>query len=340
MIATQTPEYRKLEIDSSNDLIEHDAGRGLGRYASAALHARNAGQARLRMGEITFPEGEYENAAEDWLSAAACFYLVPDPLRMRACLERVQQLAAEDRIAEGRRDIHEAISERESQLQTLEERLQQFWLEYSRLVGPARTASPDVLAFLIRHVREFPGSPQLHAEISGQALQLDRRDLAVEALDWAQQFDPESPHLAALRVSLLFAIGESERAVQSGMSALADHPEFEPLRFLVAQSLTFRSGPHPSSDSVANWIEARAVLQPLLDGGTSDPAVLSLADQLQEWLQAAQGKKIAPIDQNSTIADASQPGPITTPPDSLPKQVFSRNLENYHALPATAGTAA
>ena len=52
MTTTTTPEYLKLELDSSNDIIRHDARRSDRKYPEAALHARDAGLARLQMGQM------------------------------------------------------------------------------------------------------------------------------------------------------------------------------------------------------------------------------------------------------------------------------------------------
>ena len=99
MTATATPEYRKLELESSNDIIRHDARRSDRKYPEAALHAREAGLARVRMGQMMFDAGDFPQAVADWLSAAACFYLATDPMRMREALNRVQKLDPDVHIA-------------------------------------------------------------------------------------------------------------------------------------------------------------------------------------------------------------------------------------------------
>src|SRR5436853_2447565 len=112
MTGTMTEEYRKLGLDSSNDMMAHDSRRVLGRYPEAALHIREAGFGRFRMGQIMFDAGDFAQAAADWLSAAACFYLVPDLERMHDCIERVRQLNREGKIPPERRDLHVALKER------------------------------------------------------------------------------------------------------------------------------------------------------------------------------------------------------------------------------------
>lgn len=74
----KSPKYRQLAIDSSNDMIEHDASRMLGRFVVAEEYARKAGMGRLDMGKIMLEGGEFTHAAEDYLLAGACFCLSRD----------------------------------------------------------------------------------------------------------------------------------------------------------------------------------------------------------------------------------------------------------------------
>jgi hypothetical protein len=98
MTATESPEYRKLALDSSNDIIRHDTRRSDRKYVEAAWHALRAGDARRRMGQMMFDAGELVLAAEDWPSAAACFYLVPNLGQMRETFDRVKKLDQEGKI--------------------------------------------------------------------------------------------------------------------------------------------------------------------------------------------------------------------------------------------------
>lgn len=123
MSIIKRPEYRQLALDSSNDMIEHDASRGLGRYAQAAMFIRQAGIGRARMGKMMYHAGQFTRAAEDYLSAGACFYLVPDLLELRASIEIVRQIDQAGHIPPERGDIRAAIQEREEQLRTLEAKL-------------------------------------------------------------------------------------------------------------------------------------------------------------------------------------------------------------------------
>lgn len=192
MTATRTPEYRKLGLESSNDLIRHDARRGDGRYADAARHAREAGFARLRMGQMMFDAGEFVHATADWLSAAACFYLVPDLKRMRDTFERTRLLVQDKGVPPTRRDITAALTERAEQIAALEQKL-------ARFDRDAAALAPDqpALDWLVRQVRELPGLPRLHAEIATHADRLGHPALAAEHREWAEKFERQDARLEA-----------------------------------------------------------------------------------------------------------------------------------------------
>ncbi len=198
MTTTNTPEYRKLELESSNDIIRHDARRSDRKYAAAALHARAAGTARLRMGQIMFDASDFTQAAADWLAAAACFHLATDPKRMRDALDRAQQLECAGKIPPERRDIHTALKEREEELQVLEAKLARFHAEYAAHAG----SGSEALDWLQTQVRELPGSLDLHTAIVTHAGQLGQKALAARHLDWAEQIEPDHPPLRAFRAAL------------------------------------------------------------------------------------------------------------------------------------------
>lgn len=270
MTMLTNPEYKKLSIDSSNDMIRHDARWGDGEYEQSALHIRQAGFGRLRMGQLAYDAGQLVRAACDWLSAAACFYLVPDLERMRDAFERVRRIDQAGHIPADRRDIRAAIQEREEEIRTLEMKLTEFWCDLKQIVGPGRAVSQEALDFLLRQVRELPGFPYLHAELSYQALGLEQRELAERSLEWASRFDPGSPHLAALRASQAFAHGDPVRAAQLAREALIAHPEMGYLQILLAQALAFRAGPRGADWKATDWEEAIKVLQPLIENGSAD----------------------------------------------------------------------
>jgi tetratricopeptide (TPR) repeat protein len=257
--ATANSEYRKLELDSSNDMMDHDADRTLGRYAKAALHMRDAGLMRLRMGQMMFDANDYAQAAADWLSAAACFYLATDSKRMQDALDRARKLRDEGKIPPERRDIHEALKEREEQVKELEDKLARFSSDYFDLVGPEQITSPKALDFLLGRVRELPGFAALHAAITSHAGRLGQRTLAVQHLDWATKIEPNSPQLEAFRTSLLLISPDREQGLQKARELLNAYPEMADLRMYYAMALI--SEPRGRDE---DWGEALAVLQPLL----------------------------------------------------------------------------
>ena len=291
MTTTMTEEYRQLGYDTSNDMIRHDARRTDRKYEEAALHIRDAGLGRLRMGQMMYDAGEFALAVEDWLSAAACFYLVPDLERMNDATELVRKLDCEGKIPPERRDLHAALKEREEQLVELDSRLKQFRIDYSCMVGSTRMPMPEALDFLRKKVRDLPGYPKLHAEISGQAMGLGQQAIARESLDWAIRFDPDSPHLKALRASQLFAFGEPVQAAAMARAVLATHPEMESARFLLAQALAFRAGANFANWKPTDWEEALGELNPLIEH-SSDPLLRLTAIALAANLQHGLGREV------------------------------------------------
>lgn len=202
MNATVSPEYRQLGYDTSNDMIRHDARRGDRKYAEAALHIRNAGLGRLQMGEMMFDAGEIVYAAEDWLSAAACFYLVPDLERMRDAFDRVRKLDQEGKIPLNRRDIHEAIKERAEQIKTLERKLAQF------RDRDKHANDQEILNWLLAQVRELPGLPELHSAIARVATRLAQTARASEHIAWAEKFAPNDAQVEKFHPASSNGIGE------------------------------------------------------------------------------------------------------------------------------------
>jgi len=119
MTANHHHEYADLELKSSNEMLAADSRWVLGRRKESAEHFSRAGRFRDRMGSISLERQHFEEAAEDWLSAATCF--------VRACafepaatiLVQVQKLFAEGRIPPERVDLIRALREREEQIQAL-----------------------------------------------------------------------------------------------------------------------------------------------------------------------------------------------------------------------------
>ncbi|MBX9580259.1 MAG: hypothetical protein K2X87_08115 [Gemmataceae bacterium] len=185
------PEYKRLALDSSNEMMDYDGDRGLGRYEPAARHVRAAGAGRERMARLAFDAGEYRWAASGWLSAAACFDRLPDLGRMRACLGRAQELERRGKIPPEYPRLFGALRERERELIDLERRLAAFDAEYARLDGSGDDRA--TLDWLLEQVRELPGLPALHHRIARHAERLGDHDLARRHLDWADVFEADPP---------------------------------------------------------------------------------------------------------------------------------------------------
>jgi len=324
MIAAEDLLYRELELDSSNELMEFDADRGMGRDVRAALHARNAGLARARMAEIQGERSNFVASTEDFLSAAECFYSATDPMRMRLSVERARARIDLGDIQDSRRDLLEAVEIREGQLALLCDALNAFWRSYTTLVGATRESSDEALAYLIEHVSNFPGSPHLHAEISWQAARLCRRELALQSLEVAFQFDPSSPELAALKVSLLFELDDAAEAARVGRELLITHPNSHPIRLLAARAIAFRGGRVLSERADRDWQEALEILEPLLATPEEGSHEQRDANQLAIILRRFLGSwSLTPSPQEKDLQNLKP---------SLPNAELNRLLEEYHPL--------
>jgi tetratricopeptide (TPR) repeat protein len=267
MTPVTTDEYRQLGYETSNDMIRHDTRRLLREYEEAALHIRQAGFGRARMGQMMFDAGEFTLAAEDWLAAAGCFYLVPDLLRLREGVEAVRQIDREGHIPPERRDIRAAILEREEQLRTLEEKLTQFDNEYRTLMLAHNGASTqEMLDFLVRQVRDLPGLLKLHAAIAFAAQDLKQLSLAAQHLEWAEKFGLGNIPLAVLRGNQLIAQGQHEQAIRLWRETLKVHRDQGYLRYRLAQTILADSARRTTSQD-----EAIEILRPLVENESADP---------------------------------------------------------------------
>jgi hypothetical protein len=113
MSAARDNDYRQLELDSSNLVMEWDGRSVLGRHKEAAHAVWRAGHLRRRMGELSVEAGDFARAAEDWLSAVACFLHVDAEELARETLKFVQGLKARGLIPEKRTDLLAALRERQ-----------------------------------------------------------------------------------------------------------------------------------------------------------------------------------------------------------------------------------
>jgi hypothetical protein len=160
----------------------------VGWYEVAAYAALQAGIERERMGRMMIEAGEVVFAAEDWLSAAACFLLATAPARSSALLDEVRRLDAEGKVPTDRRDMHAALREHGQGLETLIERIARFRRELDE--RHTEVPDPQTLDYLLKQVRDLPGLADLHAAIHQQAAALGRQELADKHLAWAKAFDP------------------------------------------------------------------------------------------------------------------------------------------------------
>lgn len=186
MTITTDPEYRRLALDSSNEMMEYDGDMGLGRYEKAAGHIREAGRGRDRMARLGFDAGDYEWAAAGWLSAADCYCKGADLDRMRACLGRAIDLERAGKIPAEMEYLSVALRRRKRELAKLERRLARFDAEAARL--DAAGDDPAALDWLLGQVRDLPGLPRLHQRIAAHADRLGRAELAAEHRRWAEVF--------------------------------------------------------------------------------------------------------------------------------------------------------
>jgi hypothetical protein len=286
MTAIGPSEYRKLELDSSNDIIRHDARRSDRKYAEAAWHALQAGHGRRLMGILMRDAGQFTRAAEDWLSASACFYLATAPHLLRSGLEKVRELDRAGHIPRERRDMHAAMQERDTQLNSLELRLTAFIEEYARLFGSALAARQAKLEFLRKHVRELPGFARLHFAIYQQASALGAASLAAEHLRWAAQFAPDEPEYVGRYGYQLITAGQPERAADIARWFLTKHPQEPSIRVMLAQALA-----SPAAGARADLNTALEILREVLNDENVDVKVRLAAITLSGVIRRGLGEE-------------------------------------------------
>jgi hypothetical protein len=243
MISLNMTEYRRLEIDSSNLLLEADRCRAAGWYELSAYAMLNAGRARLRMGQIVFTNSAVELAVEDWLSSAACFLQASDDKRAEVPLDIVRGLKTNNRIPPERHDLLEALQKHENGLSLLKVQVSIF---LRGLASPGfRLESPnqESLNDLLEQIPKLPGYPQLHYLIFRLASGLGERDLAALHIHWATTFEPDNPNYAALLGYQFIELGKPESAVSAGREFLvSNHIEAGPVRIMIANAMATTLG--------------------------------------------------------------------------------------------------
>jgi hypothetical protein len=286
MTETKAREYHDLELESSNELLEHDSRLLLGRYEEAAYHALQAGRCRARMGQLCFEAEEYAEATEDWLSAAACFLLATAREQAAGVLD-VLHHQVEGKIPAERPDLREAVRQRDQELKDLNQRVQQFLRSFGLGGYQVDVAEERTLGFLRQQVRDLPGLPLLHYAIFRQASDLGQRDLAAEHLVWAATFDPENANLVALLGYLHLGCGKPDRAVSLADDYLAAHSsDAGPVRIMLANALASGSSGRPPDQE-----KALAVLRPLVESPAADIRARIAALALSATLQYELGRE-------------------------------------------------
>ncbi len=254
------PNYRELRLESSNDLVDHDSRRVLGRFAEAARHALRAGAPRDRMGQIRFDAERYADAADDWLSAASCLLLATASRRAAEVLKIVHGLIAEGKVPADRKDLHAALAECDKGLKQLKRKEKRFLAEFD---AEHKLNRPDerTLAFLRERVRDLPGLADLHYAIFRQALGLGRQDLAEDHLRWAVTFGPDNANRVAILGQMYIERGRPDLAIALGEDFLElNSSNTGRVRIMLANALGVGAdGNHPDQEL------ALEVLRPVVD---------------------------------------------------------------------------
>ncbi len=255
-------DYRKLTLDSSNDLLEHDSRRVLGRFAEAACHALQAAEDRKNMGQFCYEPGRHTDAAEAWLSAANCFLLATARERATEIVKSVHKLEAEGKLPVERNDLYAALAECDERLDRLSQREDQCFRDLGREGYESEEADERSLRFLQQQLKELPGFAKLHYAIFRQALGLEQRDLAERHLDLAVTFDRDNANLVALLGDMYITDGKPASAVTLAERFLVSHPSNSAqVRVMLAYALGVDiSGRAPDQE------RALEVLRPLVDG--------------------------------------------------------------------------
>ncbi len=208
MTVTQSPEYRTLQRDSSNDILRHDARRGDGELALAVVHARKAGSARLRMGDLAKAAGDYARAATDWLSAGACFYLAADLTGLEEAVQKVEALRDADKIPSERTDLKTALSERVTQQNELRSKLEEIRRDSPRLTGAATVSTRRYIKNLIDRTHVLTASIE---DIGADSLDIVELVMELEA-----EFDVQIPNDQAEKIKTVGeAIDYIEKAIKN-----------------------------------------------------------------------------------------------------------------------------
>jgi hypothetical protein len=267
VISAANTEYQRLALESSNLLMEWDGQWVLGRYEQAALAALQAGRLRAQMGAILRDAGDWEGAAEDFLSAADCFVKASHREEGQNALDQARRMIAQEAAEAARPDLRQIARERDEALERLRQREQEVLDSFLARGYRPEVPDEDALRYLLPAVRDLPGLAPLHWFIFLQASKLGREQLAGKHLAWAAAFDPDNPDYAASLGYHLLERGERQRAIERGFTFLADHSDgAQAVRVMLAHALV----PTPQA-SADDRERALAVLQPVIDDAAAEP---------------------------------------------------------------------
>src|SRR5262245_53091743 len=126
MIVANNSEYRQLELDSSNLLMDWDADWGLGRFEQSTYAVLQAGEMRRRMGQMSFEAGEFCFAAQDWLSSVECFVAATALDQAEVSLGFARRLVEGGHIPPERKDLSAAMDERTAEIERLHQQIRDF----------------------------------------------------------------------------------------------------------------------------------------------------------------------------------------------------------------------
>lgn len=234
MIVAYETNYDKLLTESSNLLIESDSRQAAGQYEEAAVVARQAGELRVRMGHLRNDIKDFEAAAEDWLSAAACFVRGGSETQAESAVDLVKHLKDRSRIPADRIDLLSELDQRELEIQQLKSKRTDFLHQFGSR-HQLDTADTDTLKFLLDWRFSLPGYSLLHYAVFRQAQLLDKLELAGEHLTYAWMLDNTNEHYVALLGYMFAKLGRFDRAKDLGERFLdASEQETGAVRIMLA----------------------------------------------------------------------------------------------------------
>jgi tetratricopeptide (TPR) repeat protein len=270
MITATDKEYDDLTLKSSNLMLQGDSRKALGRYEETAQCYRQAGELRRSMGEAKYQCEDFELAAEDWLSAAACFVEATDAESARDLVLKVRELKAAHQLPAERQDLLTALQVREQEIAQLAKNILQFLNTFDVRGNSKVQTTEDPLAMLLVYRQTLPGFWRLHWAIFHQASVKSNGDLAFYHVLWASLFDPANVNIAAVAGMMQIKLGHPEIALEFGKEFLdADSANAAPVRIMMALAYLQLQPP--------KILDAMDILRPMINDTDVDPRPRALA---------------------------------------------------------------